>query len=230
MSFIEIASEDGPTFRAYLARPETTPAPGLVLLQEVYGVNRFMRAVADYWAHHGFTVVVPDLYWRLGEIELDPEVDGHRERALETRKGLDTHKAVADTLAAVHALRTMEECTGRVGTAGYCLGGLLAYLTATRGDADCNVSYYGVGVENHLDEADRINRPLLLHVGETDPYTPPEVVEQLRRRFAGSDLVQIHVYEDTGHAFAREGASSDVPEMRELANGRTLELLKTALG
>lgn len=230
MSSIRIASADGEQFAAYLARPAATPAPGIVLLQEVYGVNRFMRAIADHWARQGFLVAVPALFWRLGDIELDPETPGHREQALETRKGLDDDAAVADTLAAVHHLRAMDACTGKVATMGYCLGGLLAYLTAVRGDADANVSYYGVGIEQHLDEAAKLDTPLLLHIGETDPYTPEAVRRQTDAALAKRPNVAIHVYPGTGHAFAREGATADVPAMRELANVRTLRFLREHLG
>lgn len=230
MSTIRITASDGETFPAYLARPSETPAPGIVLLQEVYGVNRFMRAIADHWARQGFLVAAPALYWRMGDIELDPETPGHREQALETRKGLSEDEAVADTLAAAHHLRGMDECTGKVATMGYCLGGLLAYLAAVRGDTDANVSFYGVGIEQYLDEATKLDRPLMLHIGEIDPYTPEAVCQATEAALAGRADVAIHLYPGTGHAFAREGATADVPEMRELANGRTLKFLREHLG
>ncbi len=218
-------------FRGYLALPAKTPAPGLLLLQEVYGVNRFMRRITDHWAAQGFVALCPDIYWRIEPgIELDPETPGHREQALAAGQKLDPDKAVDDIVAAVAHLRGREECTGKVATSGYCLGGKLAFLTGTRGDADCNVSYYGVGIEGFLSEADRLSRPLLLHFGAADPWTPAEAIDQINAAFGDSPLVTAHVYADTDHAFAREGASSDVPAMRELANGRTLEFLRRHLG
>ena len=181
-----------------------------------------MRAIADFWAVEGFIAVVPDLYWRIRPgIELDPETTGHREEALETRKGLDVDRCVEDIDAVIAHLRRMPECNGRVGTSGYCLGGLLAYLVGTRGNADCNVSYYGVGIESYLEEADRLRNPLMLHIAEQDPWTPPDVRRQLDERLGPNPHVTIHNYPDVGHAFAREGATSDVPSARERANMRT---------
>ena len=113
---------------------------------------------------------------------------------------------------------------------GEALGGKLAYLTGTRGNADCNVSYYGVGIETFLNEATNLTTPLLLHIGGADPWTPPEVRKQLDGVLSGFIHVSSYVYDDTDHAFAREGASSDVPEMRELANGRTRDFLHKHMG
>ena len=193
-----------------------------MLLQEVYGVNRFMRRIADFWAVEGFIAVCPDIYWRMRpNIELDPETPGHREQALETGKALDTDKAVQDIVAVIDHLRGMPECNGRVGTSGYCLGGRLAYLVGTRGNADCNVSYYGVGIEHHLEEAGQLRNPLMLHIAEDDPWTPAAVRAQLAERLGTNRHVTIHTYPGVGHAFAREGASSDVPAAREQANART---------
>jgi len=221
----------GGRFGAFVALPRKLPAPALVLLQEVYGVNRFMRRITESWAAQGFFAVCPDVYWRLKPgIVLDPETPGHREQALETGKRLDVDSAVRDLCGLVEQLRTAKECSDRVATAGYCLGGKLAYLIGTRGAADCNVSYYGVGIESHLDEAARLTKPLLMHIGESDPWTPEPVREQLRGALGANPLVSMHLYPDTGHAFAREGAATDVPAMRELANDRTRAFLEANLG
>jgi carboxymethylenebutenolidase len=231
MPDITIDAADGGSFAAYMSLPEQTPAPGVVLLQEIYGVNRFMRRITDYWASHGFVAVCPEVYWRIEPgIVLDPETEGHREQARAAGQKLDVDQAVQDIDAVVAHVRILPECTGKVGTSGYCLGGKLAYLTGTRGTADCNVSYYGVGIENFLDEATKLSKPLLMHIGEADPWTPLEVRKQLEGTLAGFLHVAIYHYPDTDHAFAREGASTDVPEMRELANGRTREFFRKHLG
>lgn len=223
--------DGGGRFGAFVALPGGPPAPVLVLLQEVYGVNRFMRRITESWAARGFVAVCPDVYWRLKPgIVLDPETPGHREQALETGKRLDVDAAVRDIAGLVEQLRESKECNGRVATAGYCLGGKLAYLVGTRGAADCNVSYYGVGIESHLDEAARLAKPLLMHVGESDPWTPEPVRARLREALGANPLVTMHFYPNTGHAFAREGAATDVPAMRELANERTRAFLGAKLG
>lgn len=230
MADITITAPDGGRFKAYMTMPKRTPAPGLVLLQEVYGVNRFMKRITDHWASQGFLAVCPDVYWRFDpDNPLDPETPGHRDLARAKGAKLDVDKAVEDITALVEHIRGMPECSGKVGTSGYCLGGKLAYLQAARGTADCNVSYYGVGIEKLLGEAGNIKKPLMLHMGEIDPWTPPEVRKQLDGVLGGFAHISSYVYPKTDHAFAREGASSDVPAMRALANERTLEFLRQHL-
>jgi carboxymethylenebutenolidase len=224
---ISIATADGGSFGAYLALPETTPAPAVICIQEVYGVNRFMRAIADFWASRGFLAICPEIYWRLRPgIVLDPEVDGDGDRAMAIADDLDRPQAVEDIAAAIGHLRTMAECTGKVGTTGYCLGGLLSYLVGTRYDADCNVCYYPVGIEDFLDEAPSLSRPIMLHIGDADPYTPPEVRAQFAAALADNPLVSIHNYSDIGHAFARPGAPSHAPQAADLANERSADFFR----
>ena len=231
MSELTITTPAGETFGAYAAFPEGgAPAPGLVLMNEVFGVNRFMRAIADYWAGRGFLAVCPKLYWRIDpEFELDPETPGHRDQALATRSQFDVDLAVSDTAATVARLRDMPECSGKVATQGYCLGGLLAFLHAARGEADCDISYYGVGIEDYLGEAAQIARPVMLHIGEADPWTPALIRDATTAALAGHADAEIYTYPDTDHAFAREGAVTEVTAMKELANGRSEAMLKRVL-
>ncbi len=227
----EVKTEAG-SMGAYIAMPKNAgPAPAVVILMEVFGVNRFIRRIADFWAQQGLIALAPDLYWRLRPgIELDPETDGHRKEALATRGQMDTDAAVLDVEACVQHLRKMQACTGKVGTSGYCLGGLIAYLSGVRGTADANVSYYGVGIEAYLKEAEKLQSPFLFHVGETDAWTPLPVRRALDAALLPLSDVTSHTYEGTGHAFAREGASADVPEMRERANARTKAFFQRTLG
>jgi len=227
---VKISTGDG-EMGAYVAMPAGGgPAPAVVILMEVFGVNRFIRRIADHWAEQGLIALAPDLYWRIRPgIELDPETDGHRDQALATREGMDVDAAARDVEACVAHLRAMPECTGKVGTSGYCLGGLLAYLSGVRGTADANVSYYGVGVEGCLKEAEALKTPLLMHIGETDPWTPAPVRRALAAALGEIPGVEQHVYPGIGHAFAREGASADAPDARALANGRTLDFFKRSL-
>ncbi len=221
----------GGRFGAFVALPGKLPAPALVLLQEVYGVNRFMRRITEYWAAQGFMAVCPDVYWRLKPgIVLDPETPGHREQALETGGRLDVDLAVRDIAGLVEQLHAAKECSGRVATAGYCLGGKLAYLVGTRGGADCNVSYYGVGIEiapGRGGEAERSRCSCIS--ARAIRGRPRRCARGCGTRWAPARSSRMHVYPDTGHAFAREGAATDVPAMRELANGRTRAFLEANL-
>jgi len=231
MPELTIATGAGDTYGAYAAFPDSGgPAPGLVLLNEVYGVNRFMRAIADYWAGRGFLAVCPRLYWRIDPaFELDPETPGHRDLALAAKDRFDVDLAVSDTAATVARLRDMPECSGKVATQGYCLGGLLAFLHAARGEAECDIAYYGVGIEGYLGEAARIERPVMLHIGEADPWTPPAVRDATAAALAGHAAAEIYTYPDTDHAFAREGAATEVAPMKALANRRSEAMLRRAL-
>ncbi len=227
---ISIATADGGSFDAYLALPNSTPAPAVICIQEVYGVNRFMRAITDSWASRGFLAICPDIYWRLRSgIELDPVVEGDGDLAMAISGDLDRPQAVEDIATAIGHLRDMDECTGKVGTTGYCLGGLLSYLVGTRYDADCNVCYYPVGIEDFLDEAPSLSRPIMLHIGEADPYTPPEVRAQFAPALTDNSLVSIHNYSDIGHAFARPGAPSHAPQAADLANERSADFFRQNL-
>lgn len=218
---ISIRSSDGGEFQAYLAVPASGRGPGLVVLQEIFGVNANMRSVCDWFAARGFVALCPDLFWRIEpNVELVPERD--RERALELYRKLDMGKAVEDAAAAMDALRGHAACTGRVGTAGYCLGGRLAYELAVRFAPDAAVGYYGVGIEQSIGEP---RCPLLLHVAGRDKYSPAAVQERLKA--AHPDAVRI--YPEADHAFARRGGAHYDPAAAELADLRTVEFLLRTL-
>src|SRR2546422_6186179 len=165
---ITIRSSEGQQFAAYLALPSGPSGPsggegpGLVLLQEIFGVNRDMRAIADWYAARGFVVACPDLFWRQEPgVQLTDHSD-QWQRAMELYQGLDEAKAVEDAAATLAFLRQHPACTGKVGAVGFCLGGKLAYLLATRSDPDCSVAYYGVGIESLLSGATRLRCPAML--------------------------------------------------------------------
>src|SRR5215831_15300953 len=187
---ITIPANDGGQFNAHLCVPPGGTGPGMVLLQEIFGVNRYMREVADWYAQRGFVVVCPDLFWRQ---EPGVEIDGHSEtdwqKAFALYQGLDEKQAVEDSAAAMTALQQHPACEGRVGAVGFCLGGKLAYLLAVRHRPDAAVSYYGVGLEKALDEATNLACPLLLHIGGQDQYCPPAAQEMIRKRLAQNSLV-----------------------------------------
>lgn len=221
---IKINSSDGGEFAAYLATPARGRGPGLVLLQEIFGVNEYMRAIADWYAARGFTVVCPDLFWRQEPgVELTDKSEEGWQRAFALYRGLDEGKAVEDAAAALQHLRAHPACDGRVGAVGFCLGGKLAYLLAARCEPDCAVGYYGVGIEAALDEAANIHTPLMLHIAGQDQFCPPEAQTAIHAALAANPHVTIHDYPAQDHAFARPGGAHYDAAAAELANLRTLE-------
>jgi len=223
-----ILSFDGGKFDAYLALPSGhqlgQTGPGIVLLQEIFGVNRDMRSIADWYAARGFVVICPDLFWRQEPgIQLTDQTDAEWQRAFQLYKGLDEAKAVEDAGAALAFLRQHPACNGKVGAVGFCLGGKLAYLLATRNAPDCSVGYYGIGIENALDEIANLNGHLMLHIAEKDKFCPPEAQIKIHAALDGNERVTLHDYAEQDHAFARVGGAHFNAQVAELANLRTLE-------
>ncbi len=228
---ITLTAADGGQFSAYLAAPAAGSGPGVVVLQEIFGVNHVMRALADGLAADGYFAIVPDLFWRQEPgIQITDKTEAEWARAFELYKGFDEALGVEDAKAALAHLRDHPGCSGKVGAMGYCLGGKLAYLMATRSDADCSVGYYGVGIENALDEADAITRPLMLHIAEKDQFVPPEAQAAIKARLAGNPNVVIHSYPGVDHAFARVGGAHYDAEAATLANQRSRAFLAEHLG
>lgn len=229
MPDITIEGPDG-SFGAYLAVPDTTPAPGLVVAQEIFGVNQVMRDTCDWLADEGFLACCPDIFWRIEPgIQLTDKTDAEWQRAFELFGLFDADKGIEDLKATLAHLRGRPECTGKVGSIGYCLGGKLAFLMATRSDAECNVSYYGVGLDELLGEADNISRPLMLHVASEDQFVPPEAQEAIKSRLAGHPQVTLHVHEGRNHAFARIGGEHYHKASADRANSHTLAHLRGSL-
>lgn len=226
---ITIKSFDGGEFGGYLALPASGYGPGIVVLQEIFGINSFLRDVADWYAAHGFVALVPDLFWRIQPgIELTDKGDDWK-KAIELYQQIDEAKAVEDSAAAVEFLRKHPSCSGRVGAVGFCMGGNLAYLLSVRFKPDCAVGYYGVSIEKTLDEAKNLNSPLMLHIAGQDKFCPPEAQAQIHAALDSNPLVTIHDYAGMDHAFARLGGEHYDAAAAELANLRTLEFFVSHL-
>jgi len=228
---IEIPVADGGAFSGYLSLPPSGHGPGLVLIQEIFGVNADMRAAADSWAEEGYVVLVPDLFWRIRpgiELGYDPPQVAE---AIACLRKFNVDQGVADIGSALAALKGRPECNGGVAALGYCLGGRLAYLAAARLEVDAAVSYYGGGIENHLAEAARIRCPLLLIFGAKDDHIGPDPRERIARALAGKPHVTIAVYPDAGHAFANPGRSASYHHLSaQLAHSQALAVLRAAIG
>jgi len=227
---INIQAKDGGAFQAYLATPPGGQGPGVAILQEIFGINRPMRDVADWYASKGFVAVVPDLFWRQQPgVQLDDRSPDDWKRAMQLYEGLDQAKAVEDAAASVAFLRSHAACTGKVGAVGFCLGGNLAYLLAVRDRPDCAVGYYGVGIEGELDEADHLHCPLMLHLAGEDQFCDAAAQKKIYDRLGAEPRVTLHHYQGVGHAFARPGGEHFDPTAAELANLRTLEFMREHL-
>jgi carboxymethylenebutenolidase len=151
------------------------------------------------------------------------------DRAFALMNAFDQDKGIEDLKATLQAARTLPGGNGRAGTMGFCLGGRLAFLMATRSDSDVNVSYYGVGLDGLLGEADAIRAPLLLHIAERDQFVPAAAREKILAALEGRPGVATHVYPGMDHAFARMGGHSWDGRAATIANGRTAELLGATL-
>lgn len=225
---LSIKTPDG-DFYGHWVLPKSGKGPGLVLAQEIFGINRVMRKIADAFAEEGFCVLVPDLFWRFEKgVELG-YTDMDWKKATDYYKAFDVDKGVQDMSAALSAVRRHPSVQGKVGVVGYCLGGLLAYLCACRTDCEAAVGYYGVGIDQHLEESHRIQSPLLLHFGERDSFVPLSTIERVEAALGKNTLVTIYRYPDADHAFARVGEHHYHPQAAEKANKRTINFLKKSL-
>src|SRR5580698_3675597 len=177
----------------YLAVPASGSGPGIVLLQEIFGVNSHMRDVADLYAEEGYVVLAPDLFHAMEQrVELGYE-GADMEKAFGFYQRFDLDQAVRDITTTVTTLRGRPECSGKVGAIGFCLGGKLAWLAAARAGVDAAVSYYGVGIEASLNELATIKCPVTLHFGETDAFVPEAARSAIADAVRGKN-VEIFVY------------------------------------
>ena len=229
-SYINITSQDSGEFRAYLTVPQQGSGPGLVLLQEIFGVNAFMRTMADRFAEEGYVCLVPDLFWRI-EPGTDLDYDATDiETALQLRSQYEVNPAVVDIVDTVRTIRNLDVHAGKVGCLGYCMGGLLAYLSAARLDVDCAISYYGVGIENYLNEMQSIGVPCVLHLGVSDAKVPAEAREAIETSAAAHANVTTFTYPDCGHAFANPARDNFDKLASMMAYSRTLAALRREMG
>ena len=222
---ITIEGTDG-AFVAYIARPKALPAPAVVVLQELFGVNADIRKTCDELAGQGFIAVAPDLFWRQ-----EPGVDLNHWSDAEWKKGLalyaayDRNKGVLDIVDTAHAAGQLEGASGKVGVMGFCLGGLMAFLAAARAKIDAAVAYHGGDTEKYLDEAGGITAPMLMHLAEEDEFISKEAQAKIKAALADKPNVEIYSYPGCNHAFARHTGTHYDAAAAAKANGRTWEFL-----
>ena len=229
-TWIDISAVDGGSFRAYVATPEAGSGPGILLLQEIFGVNANICDLADYYAEEGYVVLAPDMFWRLEPgVELGHDEAGFK-KALYLYGRFDEARAVDDMTSSVEALRALPACKGRVGALGFCLGGKLVHLAAAGADIDCGVSYYGVGIEQALDLVPSIKCPVVYYFAAGDEFVPMAAVEQVQAAFAGRNEIEIYVYPDVGHAFANTTRDTYNKPATMMAHSRSIALFRRILG
>lgn len=229
MPQITIPTLDGSgAFGAYLAEPQGAPRAAIVVIQEIFGVNQGIRRKCDAWAEQGYLALAPDLFWRLEPgVELDPDVEPEFQRALGLMNRFDQDQGVADIEAVIRAARGRG--VHKVGAVGYCLGGRLAFMVASRTDVDASVGYYGVGLDNLLGEKHAIANPLLLHIAGEDHFVPKEAQAAVHAGLDDHPKVTIHDYPGEDHGFAAEMGKRRSEQAAQLADRRTAEFFRKHL-
>jgi carboxymethylenebutenolidase len=223
---VTINGPDG-SFKAYVARPAQANGRALVVIQEIFGVNKVMRDLADSYAAQGYFAVVPDLFWRIQPgIDITDQTPEEWQQAFDYFGRFNVDTGVVDIQATIDYVR---ESHASIGAVGYCLGGLLAYLTATRTTIDASVSYYGVGIQDRLAEASAQTRPLLLHVACEDSFVSKDAQAAMKAGLSGHAQIHIHAYEGLDHAFARLGGEHYNAAGADLANERTMAFFAETL-
>jgi carboxymethylenebutenolidase len=217
------------TIPAHLARPAGTPKAAVIVIPEIFGVNAGIRGKCAKWAALGYLAVAPDIFWRFAPwVELDPDVPEQLNEAFGYFQRYDPNDGVYDIEATIKWLRAVQGVE-KVGCAGYCLGGRLAYMVAARTDIDASVGYYGVMIDQMLGEAHGIARPLMLHIPTADHFVGPEAQAAIHAGLDAHPRVTLYDYAGLDHGFAAEMGNRRDEAGAALADGRTEAFLKEHL-
>jgi len=226
---ITIQGRDG-SFKAYIARPSVLPAPAVVVLQEVFGVNADIRAHCDEIAGQGFVAVAPDLYWRQEPgIELDASSDADWQHAVRLYQEYDRDTGAKDIRDAASVVADLPDCTGKVGLLGYCFGGLMVFLTAARYGTDAGVAFHGGETEKYLDEVGGLDAPILMHLAEEDEFISKAAQAKIKEALAQKPNAVVYSYPGQFHAFSLHNGAHYDTAAAELANERSFEFLRQHL-
>src|ERR1700761_5549468 len=224
-----INSPDG-SFRAYIAWPPIQPAPAVVVLQELFGVNADIRATCDELAKKGFVAIAPDLFWRQEpDVDLDVRSEADWQHGLRLYGAYDRDAGARDVAQTIHAAANLPKSTGRVALQGYCLGALMAFITAARHEVAAAVAYHGGDTEKYLDEVSSLRAPLLMHLGEEDEFISKPAQAQIKAALAKKPNATVFTYPGQRHAFSRHNGTHYNATAAVLANGRTSEFLNRHL-
>jgi carboxymethylenebutenolidase len=226
---ITIEGRDG-AFGAYIAPPKTLPAPAVVVLHEVFGVNTDIRKHCDELAAQGFVAVAPDLFWRQEPgVDLSVTSEPDWQHGLRLNQAYDRDAGAKDVKDTANAVAKLPECTGRVAVMGYCLGGLMTFLTAARYGVDAGVAYHGGDTEKYLGEVGSLNAPLLMHLAEEDEFISKSAQAEIKAALAKKPNATVYSYPGQRHAFSRNNGAHYNAAAATLANGRTSKFLHQQL-
>src|ERR1700678_1991531 len=227
---ITVQGQDG-KFAAYIARPETVPAPAVVVLQELFGVNPDIRRHCDELAEQGYVAVAPDLFWRQEpRVDLTVTSEADWDHGVRLYQAYDRDAGVKDVKDTIDAVRNLPECNGKVALLGYCLGALMVFMTAVRSDGiDAAVWYHGGDTEKYLGEIDGLHAPLLMHLAEEDEFISRAAQAEIKAALAKKQNSTVYSYPGQNHAFSRHNGAHYNAAAATLANGRTSEFLNRQL-
>ncbi len=221
---IEVQTHDG-TMPAHLWRPASGTGPGVLLVQEIFGVSPYIQRRAADLAGLGYVVLVPELFHRAGVTGI-PNGPDMLTQAMAVTGRVDWDTAVADAVSALHHLRALAEVTGGVAVVGFCYGGGLGYAVVAQEPADALVSYYGSALPQLVEAVPSVSTPSLHHFGEEDTYIPMEAVARIRESVtAGAGPVEFHTYPGADHAFDNGDFVNHHPEASERAWAVTTDFL-----
>ena len=222
--------DDSGSFEAYVAEPVGTPRAAIIVIQEIFGVNPGIRQKCDDWAAQGYLALAPDLFWRIEPgIQLDSDLPEQFQQALGFMGQFNQDAGIRDIEATIRFARARID-GGKVGVVGFCLGGRLAFMTATRTDSDASVCYYGVGIDNLLGEKHAIARPVLLHVPQADHFVGADAQAKMHEGLDDHPQVTIFDYPGEDHGFAAETGKRRSEEAAQLADARTADFFAKNLG
>ncbi len=227
---ITVTGQSG-TFAAYIARPRTSPAPAVVVLQELFGVNADIRETCDELAEQGFLAIAPDLFWRQEPgVDLNVTSEADWQHGLSLYQAYDRAAGAKDVKDTISAVRSLPECNGKVAILGYCLGGLIAFLTAVRYDGiDAAVAYHGGDTEKYLGELDGLTTSILMHLADEDEFISKSAQGAIKAALARKPNAIVYSYPRQRHAFARHGGAHYDAAAAVLASLRTSEFLHQQL-
>jgi carboxymethylenebutenolidase len=226
---ITIEGRDG-AFGAYIARPKAVPAPAVVILHEVFGVNADIRKHCDELAAQGFIAVAPDLFWRQEPgVDLSVTSEPDWQHGLRLYGAYDRDAGAKDVKDTANVVAKLSGCIGRVAVLGYCLGGLMTFLTAARFGVDAAVAYHGGDTEKYLGEVNGLDAPLLMHLAEEDEFISKPAQAEIKMALASKPNATVYSYPGQRHAFARHNGTHYNAAAAALANGRTSEFLHRQL-